>query len=64
MNEMPEYLKGLKSHVANANVADKAMAAERNNILFFHATCVAPKWSSRLSRQFTIGNHIFYALNH
>jgi spore germination cell wall hydrolase CwlJ-like protein len=44
--------------------ARKAMAAERNNILFFHATYVAPKWSSRLSRQFTIGNHIFYALNH
>lgn len=44
--------------------ARQAMASERTDILFFHATYVAPKWSSRLSRQFTIGNHIFYALNH
>ncbi len=44
--------------------ARKAMASKRDNVLFFHATYVAPKWSRRLSRQFTIGNHIFYALNH
>jgi len=44
--------------------ARKAMAAERDNVLFFHATYVAPKWSNRLSRRYTIGNHIFYALNH
>ena len=34
------------------------------NVLFFHATYVAPKWSNRLSRRYTIGNHIFYALDH
>jgi spore germination cell wall hydrolase CwlJ-like protein len=44
--------------------ARKAMAAERDNVLFFHATYVAPKWSNRLSRRYTIGNHIFYALSH
>jgi spore germination cell wall hydrolase CwlJ-like protein len=44
--------------------ARKAMASKRDNVLFFHATYVAPKWSRRLNRQFTIGNHIFYALNH
>lgn len=44
--------------------ARKAMATERDNVLFFHATYVAPKWSNRLSRRYTIGNHIFYALNH
>ena len=44
--------------------ARKAMAAERDNVLFFHATYVAPKWSNRLSRRYTIGNHFFYALDH
>lgn len=44
--------------------ARKAMAAKRDNVLFFHATYVAPKWSQRLKPRFTIGKHIFYALNH
>jgi spore germination cell wall hydrolase CwlJ-like protein len=42
--------------------ARKAMHSERNGTLFFHATYVAPNWSQKLRRQFTIGNHIFYAL--
>jgi spore germination cell wall hydrolase CwlJ-like protein len=44
--------------------ARQAMASKRDNVMFFHATYVAPKWSSRLKRKFTIGNHIFYALSH
>ena len=44
--------------------AREAMTTKRDNVLFFHATYVAPKWSNRLSRRYTIGNHIFYALNH
>ena len=42
--------------------AQKAMQAKRDDVLFFHATYVMPKWSKSLSKQFTIGNHIFYAL--
>lgn len=44
--------------------AREAMATQRDNVLFFHATYVAPKWSQRLKPRFIIGNHIFYALNH
>ena len=44
--------------------AQKAMRSVRDNVLFFHATYVAPSWSNRLSKQYTIGKHIFYALNH
>lgn len=43
--------------------AREAMATQRDNVLFFHATYVAPKWSQRLKHRFIIGNHIFYALN-
>ena len=42
----------------------RVQSGGRDNVLFFHATYVAPKWSNRLSRRYTIGNHIFYALNH
>ena len=42
----------------------KALASKRNDTLFFHAKYVAPSWSRKLSRQFTIGNHIFYALRY
>lgn len=44
--------------------AREAMATQRDNVLFFHATYVAPKWSQHLKPRFIIGNHIFYALNH
>jgi spore germination cell wall hydrolase CwlJ-like protein len=53
----------------NARVSDdtrkaarKALASKRGDTLFFHATYVAPSWSQKLSRQYTIGKHIFYAL--
>ncbi len=46
------------------SAANKAMHTKRNGILFFHATYVAPKWSKSLQRQYTLGNHIFYAMNH
>lgn len=42
--------------------ARKAMASTRDNVMFFHATYVAPGWSKKLQRRFTVGNHIFYAL--
>jgi spore germination cell wall hydrolase CwlJ-like protein len=45
------------------SAAKKAMTEKRDDVLFFHATYVAPKWSKRLQRQYTLGNHIFYALN-
>ncbi len=45
------------------SAAKKAMQTKRDDVLFFHATYVAPKWSKRLQRQYTLGNHIFYALN-
>ena len=44
--------------------AREAIATQRDNVLFFHATYVAPKWSQHLKPRFIIGNHIFYALNH
>lgn len=43
--------------------AQKAMKSPRNHVLFFHATYVFPAWSKKLSKQYSIGNHIFYALN-
>jgi spore germination cell wall hydrolase CwlJ-like protein len=46
------------------NAARKALASKRNGTLFFHATYVMPAWSRKLHRQFTIGKHTFYALNH
>jgi len=46
------------------NAARKALATERNGTLFFHATYVMPAWSRKLRKQFTIGKHTFYALNH
>jgi spore germination cell wall hydrolase CwlJ-like protein len=45
------------------SAAKKAMAAKRDDVMYFHATYVAPKWSKHLRRQYTLGNHIFYALN-
>lgn len=54
----------------NANVsqetksaAKKAIESKRDDVMFFHATYVAPKWAKSLRRQYTLGNHIFYALN-
>jgi spore germination cell wall hydrolase CwlJ-like protein len=41
----------------------QAMRTKRDNVMFFHATYVAPKWSGRISKQYTLGGHIFYALN-
>lgn len=43
--------------------AQKAMKTPRNHVLFFHATYVFPAWSKKLSKQYSIGNHVFYALN-
>jgi spore germination cell wall hydrolase CwlJ-like protein len=45
------------------SAAQKAMATKRDGVVFFHATYVAPKWSKSLRRKYTLGNHIFYALN-
>lgn len=42
--------------------ARKAMAHGRDNVMFFHATYVAPGWSKKMQRRYTIGNHIFYAM--
>lgn len=42
--------------------ARKAMASKRDNVMFFHATYVAPGWSKKMQRRFTIGNHVFYAM--
>jgi len=42
--------------------ARKAMASARDNVMFFHATYVAPGWSKKMQRRFTVGNHIFYAM--
>lgn len=43
--------------------AQKAMQTPRNHVLFFHANYVFPAWSKKLSKQYSIGKHIFYALN-
>lgn len=43
--------------------AKKAMQTPRNHVLFFHANYVIPTWSKKLSKQYAIGKHIFYALN-
>ncbi|MBP6300149.1 MAG: cell wall hydrolase [Arenimonas sp.] len=43
--------------------AQKAMKTPRNHVLFFHATYVFPAWSKKLSKQYSIGKHVFYALN-
>ena len=43
--------------------AQKAMQTPRNHVLFFHANYVFPAWSKKLSKQYAIGKHIFYALN-
>ena len=43
--------------------AQKAMKSPRNHVLFFHATYVFPAWSKKLSKQYSIGNHVYYALN-
>jgi len=42
--------------------ARKAMASTRDNVMFFHATYVAPGWSKKMQRRFTVGNHVFYAM--
>ena len=42
--------------------ARKAMASARDNVMFFHATYVAPGWSKKMQRRFTVGNHVFYAM--
>lgn len=42
--------------------ARMAMASKRDNVMFFHATYVAPGWSRKMQRRFTIGNHVFYAM--
>jgi spore germination cell wall hydrolase CwlJ-like protein len=45
------------------SAAQKAIFAKRNDVLFFHAKYASPSWAQKLHKQFTVGNHIFYALN-
>jgi spore germination cell wall hydrolase CwlJ-like protein len=51
-----------KRAVAIARVAQNKLAANLpTNVLWYHANYVAPSWGKRLTRQATIGLHIFYS---
>ena len=56
------WYQGNEAKLHAAVSADTKNAARK--ALFFHATYVMPDWSRKLHRQFTIGKHTFYALNH
>jgi hypothetical protein len=48
--------------VAIAHIASEKLASEvAPNILWYHASYVAPKWKRRLTREAKIGLHIFYS---
>jgi spore germination cell wall hydrolase CwlJ-like protein len=48
--------------VAIAHIARDKLASEvAPNILWYHASYVAPKWRRRLTREAKIGLHIFYS---
>jgi hypothetical protein len=48
--------------VAVADIARKGLAdAVAPNVLWYHATYVAPSWGRRLTRVAQIGTHIFYS---
>ena len=42
--------------LASANIVPSVS----NDVLWYHATYVAPSWGRRLSRAQQIGTHIFY----
>lgn len=47
--------------LAIADIAMKKLAKQvESNVLWYHATYVAPSWGRRLTRVATIGTHIFY----
>jgi spore germination cell wall hydrolase CwlJ-like protein len=45
------------AHIARTNLADEL----DSNVLWYHATYVAPSWGRRLTRVGQIGAHIFYS---
>ena len=48
--------------VAIAHIAESRLARElKPDILWYHATYVAPSWRRNLSREAKIGRHIFYS---
>jgi spore germination cell wall hydrolase CwlJ-like protein len=53
---------GWRKALAIADIAQKGLAdAVAPNVLWYHATYVAPSWGRRLTRVAQIGTHIFYS---
>jgi hypothetical protein len=53
--------EGWRKALAIADIARKGLAdAVAPNVLWYHATYVAPSWGRRLTRVAQIGTHIFY----
>jgi hypothetical protein len=53
--------EGWRKALAIADIAQKGLAdAIAPNVLWYHATYVAPSWGRRLTRVAQIGTHIFY----
>jgi spore germination cell wall hydrolase CwlJ-like protein len=54
--------EGWRKALAIADIAQKGLAdAIAPNVLWYHATYVAPSWGRRLTRVAQIGTHIFYS---
>jgi hypothetical protein len=54
--------EGWRKSLAIAGIARKGLAdAVAPNVLWYHATYVAPSWGRRLTRVAQIGTHIFYS---
>lgn len=54
--------EGWRKALAIADIARKGLAdAVAPNVLWYHATYVAPSWGRRLTRVAQIGTHIFYS---
>ena len=57
----PRISRDWRTAVAIARIAmDNKWADVSSDALFFHATYVAPKWSSRHQKVSLIGRHVFY----
>jgi hypothetical protein len=53
---------GWRKALAIAEIAQKGLAdAIAPNVLWYHATYVAPSWGRRLTRVAQIGTHVFYS---
>lgn len=62
---IPAANRGSAAWRRAVTVARIAQGGERpllaGNVLFFHASRVAPGWSRRLTRSARIGTHVFYS---